>query len=118
MCDAQTPPPVGFVRHVIRQDPIRIEREGSAWRVWGRRPERAVATTDMDNEEAVVRLQRRLISMGVERLLSETGASAGDEVRIGGIAFDFEPTSSRRSIINQHFGYVSGARRSLARTAP
>jgi GTPase len=91
---SETPPPVGFVRHVIRQDPIRIEREGSAWRVWGRRPERAVATTDIDNEEAVVRLQRRLISMGVERLLSEAGADPGDEVRIGAIAFDFEPSAA------------------------
>jgi Obg family GTPase CgtA-like protein len=48
----------------------------------------------MDNEEAVVRLQRRLISMGVERLLSGAGASAGDEVRIGAIAFDFEPSTA------------------------
>jgi GTP-binding protein len=91
---SETPPPVGFVRHVIRQDPIRVEREGSGWRVWGRRPERAVAATDMDNEEAVIRLQRRLISMGVERLLSEAGADPGDEVRIGAIAFDFEPSAA------------------------
>jgi GTPase len=84
-------PAVGFVRHVIREDPIRIEREGDAWRVWGRRPERAVATTDMDNEEAVIRLQRRLITMGVERMLADAGARTGDEVRIGAIAFDFQP---------------------------
>jgi Obg family GTPase CgtA-like protein len=29
--------------------------------------------------------------MGVERLLKESGAAPGDEVRIGDIAFDFEP---------------------------
>jgi GTPase len=87
----ETPPAVGYVRHVIKQDPLRVEREGSAWRVWGRRAERAVATSDMDNEEAVSRLQRRLIAMGVERLLQEAGAAPGDEVRIGEIAFDFEP---------------------------
>jgi GTP-binding protein len=45
----------------------------------------------MDNEEAVLRLQRRLISIGVERALQEEGAKPGDEVRIGTIAFDFQP---------------------------
>jgi GTP-binding protein len=86
-----SPPAVGFVRHVVRPDPVRVEREGSTWRVWGRRAERAVATTDMDNEEAVARLQRHLISIGVERVLADAGARAGDEVRIGTMTFDFQP---------------------------
>jgi Obg family GTPase CgtA-like protein len=85
------PPAVGFVRHVVRPDPVRVVREGSMWRVWGRRAERAVATTDMDNEEAVARLQRHLISIGVERVLADAGARAGDEVRIGTMTFDFQP---------------------------
>jgi Obg family GTPase CgtA-like protein len=29
--------------------------------------------------------------MGVERLLDEAGATAGDEVRIGDIQFEYEP---------------------------
>jgi GTP-binding protein len=86
-----SPPAVGFVRHVVRPDPVRVVREGSTWRVWGRRAERAVATTDMDNEEAVARLQRHLISIGVERVLADAGARAGDEVRIGAMTFDFQP---------------------------
>jgi GTP-binding protein len=53
--------------------------------------ERAVAITDMNNEEAVRRLQRQLIAMGVEKMLSRSGAEVGDEVRIGDTAFDFEP---------------------------
>jgi GTP-binding protein len=89
------PPAVGFVRHVVRPDPVRVEREGSTWRVWGRRAERAVATTDMDNEEAVARLQRHLISIGVERVLADAGARAGDEVRIGTMTFDFEPSEGQ-----------------------
>jgi GTP-binding protein len=92
---SESPPAVGFVRHVVRQDPVRVEREGSTWRVWGRRAERAVATTDMDNEEAVTRLQRHLISIGVERVLAEAGAVAGDEVRIGAITFDFQPSEGQ-----------------------
>jgi GTPase len=84
----------GYVRHVVRDDPLRVQREGDAWRVSGKRPERAVAATDMNNDEAVARLQRRLISMGVERLLEEAGARTGDEVRIGEAAFDFEPEAT------------------------
>jgi GTP-binding protein len=89
------PPAVGFVRHVVRPDPVRVEREGSTWRVWGRRAERAVATTDMENEEAVARLQRHLVSIGVERVLADAGARAGDEVRIGTMTFDFEPSEGQ-----------------------
>jgi GTP-binding protein len=89
------PEPIGYVRHVFRHEPISVEREDAAWRVRGRRPERAVATTDLDNEEAVARLQRKLISMGVERALTTAGAATGDEVRIGTVAFDFEPEDER-----------------------
>lgn len=88
---AAMPPAVGYIRHVVRGEPLSVEREGNAWRVRGRTVERAVATTDMDSDEAVRRLQRRLISLGVERRLAEQGALAGDEVRIGEVAFDFRP---------------------------
>jgi GTP-binding protein len=88
---AESPAPIGYVRHVVREELLTVTREDGAWRVTGRSPERAVAMTDLDNPEAVERLQRRLIDLGVERRLSEAGAVAGDEVRIGGAAFDFEP---------------------------
>lgn len=88
---AEAPPRRGYVRHVLREDPLRVLREDDAWRVVGNRVENAVAMTDLDNERAVERLQKRLIAMGVERLLAESGALAGDEVRIGEVTFDFEP---------------------------
>jgi GTPase len=81
----------GYIRHVVRDEPVTVEREDGAWRVRGRRVERAVATTDMRNEEAVARLGRRLISMGVERALDGAGAKRGDEVRIGEVTFEYEP---------------------------
>ena len=92
---ATRPAPTGYVRHVTQQDRIRIEREDGAWRVRGRQPERAVAITNMDNDEAVSRLQRTLVRMGVEKALHEAGARTGDEVRIGETAFDFEPEDAR-----------------------
>jgi len=88
---ASRPPAIGYVRHVVRDDPVVIEREGDAWRVSGRRAENEVAATNMDSEEAVERLQRRLIAFGIERQLAESGARAGDEVRIGDMAFEFHP---------------------------
>ena len=87
----ERPAAVGYVRHVVREDPIRVEREGAVWRVRGRRAERAVETTEMDNDEAVERLQKRLISMGVERALAEAGAEEGDDVAIGDMEFSFDP---------------------------
>lgn len=87
----ESPRSPAYVRHITPDDPVRVEKEDGAWRVRGKRPERAVASTDFDNEEAVARLQRSLISMGVEKALSRSGARAGDEVRIGPVSFDFEP---------------------------
>lgn len=88
---ASAPERIGYVRHVVRDEPTRVARENGAWRVTGRAPERAVVTTDLDNEEAVGRLQRKLVQMGVERMLEQAGAKEGDEVRIGDVAFDFQP---------------------------
>jgi GTP-binding protein len=82
---------VSYVRHVVRPRPLSVEREENAWRVRGDRPERAVISSDLDNQESVARLQRRLIAMGVERALEDAGARAGDEVRIAEAAFEFEP---------------------------
>ncbi|MDQ4065263.1 MAG: GTPase ObgE [Actinomycetota bacterium] len=88
---AAQPPVPGYVRHVVRDQPLTVEPEDGAWRVRGGRAESAVARTHLDNEEAVTRLQKSLIAMGVERKLAEAGAVAGDEVRIGDAAFTFEP---------------------------
>ena len=74
---AASPPAVGYVRHIVREDPIEVARENRSWRVTGKRAIRAVETTDMDNEEAVERLQRRLISMGVEKKLEAGRREAG-----------------------------------------
>ena len=88
------PAATGYLRTIVRPDELRVARENEAWRVTGSAVERVVAMTDLDNEESVARLQRRLIAMGVERLLEASGAIAGDEVRIGSAAFDFEPETT------------------------
>jgi GTPase len=71
--------------------PIQVVREGTGFRVLGDRPLRWVAMTDLDNPQAVAYLQRRLRRAGVEDLLAAAGARPGDEVLLGGAAFEYEP---------------------------
>jgi len=71
--------------------PIQVVREGTGFRVLGDRPSRWVAMTDLDNPQAVAYLQRRLRRAGVEDLLAQAGARPGDEVLVGGAAFEYEP---------------------------
>jgi len=83
--------PVGYVRHIVRDDPLEVRRHNESWLVNSRRVEKAVAITNMDNEESVERLQKKLIVMGVECELARAGAKRGDDVVIGSVSFTFEP---------------------------
>lgn len=84
----------GFELFRTPQDRLTVAREDDAWRVESASVRRWVAMTDMANEEAVAYLQTRLESAGVEKALAEAGASPGDEVRIGGIMFEWWPFGS------------------------
>jgi GTP-binding protein len=57
--------------------------EPGGYRVVGRRVERAVAMTDLENPEAVEFLQRVLERMGVTKGLERAGVKPGDMVRFG-----------------------------------
>jgi len=88
---AEEPEPAPYV--VVRpgRDPFTVRREGERFRVSGPRVERWVAETDLEDARQVVELQRRLVKAGVERRLVAEGARRGDEVLIGGRAFEFIP---------------------------
>jgi GTP-binding protein len=61
-----------------------IEREADgAWRVRGKRIERAAEMTYWELDEAVARFQRILELLGIYRALREAGVQQGDSVRIG-----------------------------------
>jgi GTP-binding protein len=81
----------GFILHRPLGPTFTITREGDAWRVSGRAAERAVAFADLTLPEAADMAARRLARLGVDAALTEAGAVAGDEVRIGDLAFEFEP---------------------------
>jgi GTP-binding protein len=53
--------------------------------------ERLVARYDLENDEALAHLERRLRGIGVVRALEAEGFEAGDDVQIAGILFDLDP---------------------------
>ena len=84
----------GFILHRPLGPSYTINREEGAWRVAGRSVERAVAFADLTMLEAADMAAKRLARMGVDEALTRAGAVAGDEVRIGDIAFEFTPDFS------------------------
>ena len=63
-----------------------------AWRVSGEAIDRLIARHDLDNEEALAFVERRLQRMGVIRALEDRGFEAGDDVEIGGVVFELDPS--------------------------
>ena len=92
-------PPVVPRRPVIR--PVPVDDSGftvaadtdhpGGFVVRGSRPERWVAQTDFDNDEAVGYLGDRLARLGVEEALFKRGAKPGCAVTIGEMTFEWEP---------------------------
>jgi GTP-binding protein len=68
---------------------VRRTGEGS-FSVTGPGIERLVARYDLDNEEALAHLERRLKGIGVMRALEAEGFAAGDDVEIAGVAFELD----------------------------
>jgi GTP-binding protein len=69
-----------------------VERIGDRrFRVSGAAVERLVARYDLDNEDALAHLERRLRGLGVIQALEATGFEAGDDVEIAGVDFELDP---------------------------
>jgi GTPase len=68
-----------------------VERAGEVFRVTGPRVERLMARFDLENEEALAHVERRLDRMGVIRALEESGFAPGDDVEIAGTVFELHP---------------------------
>jgi GTP-binding protein len=78
-----------ILRPDLAEDYFTIEREGSSWRVRGKRIERLARTTRWDLYEAVSRFQKRLERMGITQALEEAGVQVGDTVFIGEIELEW-----------------------------
>ncbi len=62
-----------------------------AFRVSGEPVERLIARYDIENEEALAQVERRLKRMGVIRALEDAGFEPGDDVEIAGVVFELDP---------------------------
>jgi len=72
-----------------RERPRVSQLQPGLYQVQGGEVERVVVMTDLDNEEALRHLHRRLERLGVIRRLRELGAKDGDRVRIGEAELSF-----------------------------
>jgi GTP-binding protein len=71
----------------------RAERlEDGVYRVVGEPVERLIARYDLDDDEALAHVERRLHRMGVVRALEAEGFEPGDDVEIGGVVFELDPS--------------------------
>ncbi len=71
-----------------------VQRTGEgSYRVSGKGIERLVARYDLDNEDALAHLERRLRGIGVIAQLESKGFEPGDEVEIAGVLFDLDPST-------------------------
>jgi GTP-binding protein len=90
---AGPPEPSGVVIHRIEamDDGFSVDRDADgAFRVRGRRIERAAAQTNFDVEESAERFQRDLARLGIEAELRRAGVAPGDTVRIGSTELEWE----------------------------
>jgi GTP-binding protein len=70
-----------------------VEQVGDGeWRVSGEAVERLIARHDLENEEALVHVEHRLRRMGVIGALEAQGFEPGDDVEIGGVVFELDPS--------------------------
>jgi GTPase len=108
--DRRSRPPAEPTRIVLR--PSAVDETGftieedpeqpGGFVVRGQRPERWVRQTDFGNDEAVGYLADRLARLGVEEALAGLGAQPGCPVTIGGITFDWEPSTPAGVAVLMH----------------
>ena len=69
-----------------------VRRTGErSFTVEGDAVHRLLARHDLDNDEALAHIERRLRRMGVIRALEDEGFEAGDDVEIAGVEFELHP---------------------------
>lgn len=68
-----------------------IRRVADIFVIQGAELERLVAMTDFNQEQAVMRFQRIITKMGVNKALAKAGAQAGDTVQVGKWELTYEP---------------------------
>jgi GTP-binding protein len=72
------------------EEPWQIRKlEQDLWQVTGEEVEKLVAMTDWENEDAVARMQRKFMAIGLDGALKAAGLQEGDSIRIGREEFEY-----------------------------
>jgi GTPase len=88
---AETTPASTVVIHRPLPEGIEVTREADgSFLVLGRAALRAVALSDLTDDQAVAYVQERLRRLGVERALVRAGARDGDIVHLGQLTFTYQ----------------------------
>jgi GTP-binding protein len=75
----------------LDQDAFQVQKlEEGAYRVRGKRIERVIAMTDLENEEALERLQVVFDRTGISRALEKAGVKGGDMVQFGRVELEWQ----------------------------
>jgi GTPase len=70
-----------------------VEKVGDGeFRVTGAAVDRLIARHDLENEEALAHVEHRLRRMGVISALERKGFEPGDDVELGGVVFELDPS--------------------------
>jgi GTPase len=70
-----------------------VEKTGAReFRVTGDAVDRLIARHDLENEEALAHVEHRLRRMGVIAALQARGFEPGDDVELGGVVFELDPS--------------------------
>jgi GTPase len=70
-----------------------VEKVGDGeFRVTGEAVDRLIARHDLENEEALAHVEHRLRRMGVISALENHGFEPGDDVELGGVVFELDPS--------------------------
>ncbi len=88
--EQEAEPEVYVFRAVDDPDAVSVERKRGSFRVHGETVERIVSMTNLESEEAIDHLQRRLKRLGVFSALQRNGIRPGNRVVIGPIELVWE----------------------------
>ncbi len=93
----ETPEVAGLAEHQVfrpaAERGFQVEQlDEGRFRVVGSGVDRLVMRYDVENEEAMAHLERRLRRIGVIQALEDAGFEPGDDVEIGGVEFELDPS--------------------------
>jgi GTP-binding protein len=87
----EAPDRAGFILHRPAGPTFKLEHTEEAWVLSGLAADRVVNLNELSSPDALALVAERLRRSGIAAALEEAGVEPGDEVRIGSLAFVYQP---------------------------